>query len=219
MRPLLATLLFCCAASSGAQDTVRRVPAFRHEITLDVTGLVPYFNADSWTGNYGPNYPYYLNYRYHLTGCAIRYGVGVYGGSSSNEGDGIQDHSTASVIVQQRLGVERWNALAPRWALGGGIDLVHRYEEVRSKWEFTDGSTDDRTDIGSGRGGGLVLGLRFKLIERLWLGTETHWYLMATTTRHDKTFSSDPTYDEHYTERSLRSEFQYPVNVLVTVRF
>ena len=126
------------------------------------------------TGN-----PFLLNYsmNHSLTKCGVHGGVG-YSFSQIKDNDNITDRKTLATSVSARIGFDKYYELSSRWQLGFGIDGVYQLSENITNTQIISFDTiNTESRITAQRSGGGLRGFaRFKLSERVLLGTECTMY-------------------------------------------
>ncbi|GEM_PF-838124 len=222
----LASLFILCSVCSFAQDSES---AFTQEISLNATSFVRQFalnnNAEESTAS-----PYLIQYK--LLGAKSN-GLRTGFGANYNE---VQDfrgdlpEQSRDWGLDFRIGYERCSSLSNRWDIFYGIDAVANYRIVglktTSNLGFGELETETKTVV-TGFGAGPVLGIRFKISDRISLFTESTAYFTRSENKETVTFSSeDPTLlavfgleNSDDTFRELRLNMLIPTNVFFAFRF
>lgn len=126
------------------------------------------------TGN-----PFLLNYS--MNNNRTKWGVHAGVGFSFNQikdNDNITDRKTLATSVSSRIGFDKFYDISPRWQLGFGIDGVYQLSENITNTQVISFDTiNTESKITTQRSGGGLRGFaRFKLSERVLLGTECTMY-------------------------------------------
>jgi hypothetical protein len=161
------------ASDAGDQNQKK----FDHFVGVQINPLLRQLLTIGSVPNSGN--PFLLNYTLNNT----RSKWGVHGGvgfsfNQIKDNDNITDRKTLTTSVSSRIGLDRYYDLSSRWQLGFGIDGVYQLTESITNTQiisFDTINTENR--ITNQRSGGGLRGFaRFKLSERVLLGTECTMY-------------------------------------------
>jgi opacity protein-like surface antigen len=211
MRSLIlsSTLALACAAPVYAQDAgTTNVEAgtqkhFNHYVGVQVNGLIRQVLNFSNTTPTAQLNPYLLIYSVnHKSGWGLRAGIG-YQKIATWSNDGVTETDTRINDVNARLGVERSFDLSSKWSAGIGIDGLYNSSDDYTKAIVR--STDTVTTITKSKlpamGAGLMGWLRYKISNRVLLGTETSFTYVTGEENREVTITRK--------ERSLNPPFVF----------
>jgi hypothetical protein len=231
---LLSILLLCGAASGFAQafsptDTLR----YRNEVGLDATAFIK--NILDFDDASGPAYTptYYITYRRYIGRGALRAGIG--GGFSSGDREeaaeqtGSADNMTEAKYetrqLEARLGYEFYTPLARRWQLYYGADARVARGHSRSEELSVSGVTETERTFEShlsSYGVAPLLGVRFRLTNRISLRTETSFAINRTNQENTARTRYSIPGTLPVNEQAIRStvegfstSFQQPISVFI----
>src|SRR5690606_17559665 len=107
------------------------------------------------------------------------------------------DLQSSRIITNQyldaRLGYERSITLSKRWGAFYGLDAVFGMDNYESESSFDNGgmpTSQKESESVLEYGGGPVLGIRFRISDRISIFTETFVYGMMIDTDYNATFSN-----------------------------
>jgi len=137
-----------------------------------------------------PQNPYLLTYKLGIKKHAFRLGVGAIFKESEKSVETFDDTETLKDLsLDVRAGYEFRSAFGNRWIGTFGADFIY----TQTVDEQINNSGFDVVTIAnnqSGIGGGPVLGLQFRLSEKLMLGTEGAFYFTQTETKSKTEFEN-----------------------------
>ena len=202
----------------------------RHELSLNATSFIQQFALNS--SSQGITSPYLFQYKLlgnKLNG--LRAGIG---GSYSEEQEfGSIDNfppNPGSTFrsyrynAEVRLGYERSTTLSNRWDVFYGFDGLFGYRPSVAEATSDVGLGEDLVTtnefITTTFGGGPVLGIRFRISERIYLFTESSAYFTRSETK-ERTSYSNPDFgsDSEETSRQLDLQMLLPTNIFFAIRF
>jgi len=161
-----------------------------HEIGINGTFFINQFL--NFSDKEIPQSPYLLTYKIGNRKHAIRFGVGTTFKESEKSVETFDDTETLKdFTLDLRLGYEYRNTLGNRWIGYFGVDFI--YNQIID--EQINNSGFDIVTISnnkSGLGGGPILGLQFKLTNKLMLGTEGAFYFSQSENKSRTTFENFP---------------------------
>jgi hypothetical protein len=176
----LAIALFLCVNGfvARAQETTSELPTYNNEWGLNVTGFANQFL--SFNGNDAPSGPYLMTYKRINGNKAFRMGFGI----NVNTVDGTTGNSSVPFKQTQfgfdlRLGSEKHHEIYRRWLFTTGLDglLGYGYSKFNSNNNFNSGEQKSNVlKIGLGP----VLGIHYRINNRISVGTESTVYLNYT---------------------------------------
>ena len=228
MKKITLSILFAGFTLSILAQDSSAVKFRRHELGIDVTGFVQqffFFNGSQFPVTYNPYYM--ITYRYHLPKGNIR--AAVAGSMYQSDIDPIfttdeHSYSKAGYSAKLRIGYERYTELGKRWQAFYGIDFRPEY-------------TYDKNDVTNYNGGyasgyeskllvmGIapVLGIRFRLNDRISLSTETNFSINWSKSDSRRFYNSidaslypPKTDDMVQHTKSISSSYGQPLSVLFT---
>ena len=164
-----------------------------HEIGINGTFLINQFLNFSDTET--PQSPYLLTYKVGINKHALRIGIGTTFKESEKRIDTFEDTETLKdLTLDLRLGYEYRKSFGNRWLGYFGADFI--YSQIDNE-QINDSGFDIVTiaENTSGVGGGPVLGLQFKLTEKLMLGTEGAFYFSQSELKSNTTFTNFPEFN------------------------
>jgi hypothetical protein len=177
------------------------------------------------------NNPFLLNYS--LNNAKSRWGI--HAGVGFNfiqlkNNDDITDRKTMITNVSSRIGLDRYFDLSPRWQVGFGIDGIYQLSENITNTQVVSFDTIDvENRLTTQRSGGGLRGFaRFKLSERIMLGTEsTLYYQFGFNKIESKVTSRDfnqpgapkVTVSTSNVEQLIESQFSLPVVIYLAFKF
>jgi len=210
-------LLLLMTVTVAAQKTNKKQKEktdFKHEIGFNMTQLL----ANLFGQERENNERFSLVYKYHTSPkFAFRAGIGcrvVNGTQTINDTD--QRNNTMQVI-KGRIGLERRREIANKWTLFFGIDAIASYDARKTTFD----SNFDKvvsSVIESRYGLSPLLGLEFKINERIRLSAELTYSINKVFTREEDVFDRFPEFDT--IEKSERNDFRLesPDFLYLTIR-
>jgi hypothetical protein len=177
------------------------------------------------------NNPFLLNYSLNNTATkwGIHAGVG-FNFDQLKDNDNITDRKTLISTVSSRIGVDKYYTLSNRWQIGFGVDGVYELSENITSTQiisFDTITTENR--ITTQRSGGGIRGFaRFKLSDRVMLGTESTMYYQFGFNKNDAKITSRDfnqpgapkvTTSSTTTQQIQQSRLALPVAVYLVFRF
>ena len=215
MKTLAIILLIICTSTlSFSQETVTK--HFKNEIGVDLTPLVKQFLNFNSATYYTPN-PYYLMYRRHINEWAIRAGIG---GSYWTEENVPNDTTVRNHTISAfdfRLGIERKTDVAKNWQLFYGLDIWTNITYNQNDYQYQNAGQlvgyDNKT---TKYGVAPLLGLRFKLNDRLTLTTETNFQLYTYNTVSKRLYIPDDSLNTKTTNKGMVTVFNAPTSLFIT---
>lgn len=177
------------------------------------------------------NNPFLLNYS--LNNAKSRWGI--HAGVGFNliqlkDNDDITDRKTLITTVSSRIGLDRYFDLSSRWQVGFGIDGIYQLSENITNTQVVSFDTIDvENRITNQRSGGGLRGFaRFKLSERVMLGTESTLYYQfgfnkneSKITSRDFSLPGAPkiTVSTSTVQQLIESQFSLPVAIYLVFKF
>lgn len=236
MKKILLSLAFICIfgisfsqVKSIKSDTNK---VYHNELGVDVTGFFRRFFPLVQMDYYGQFYyiespAYFLTYRRHLKCGNVRVGIG---GDFSRRDvknylntDDTKNYVSLNHSLSTRLGWEFTNELSNKWQIYYGLDLKFSKQYYSSNGyifntDYIVGyeSTTQKYGISP------LLGIRFKLTNRLSLTTEACLSVNFENSYSERTFTPTsnlyPSKDKEVTPRinSVSSSFTQPLSVILT---
>ncbi len=187
--------LLCLIFSLGNLNAQNEMPAIGHEVGVNATFFVKEFlslNEDD------PDFePYSLYYKLlnNNAEMAFRFGLGLsIDNSTEKQNSGNQnepERKDKASSFNLRLGAEKQFPIGKKWLAYLGGDFV--YQQQSSERNIVDpffSSTTTEFDQ-SLLGGGPVIGVQFKINERIRLSTETSLYYLSGTETSTIRFEED----------------------------
>lgn len=187
---LLSLICLVLFSESKGQDSAR---VYKNEFGLDATGFVKqffYLNGTQFPTEYSPLY--YLSYRRKFKKGNIRFAVGGYAEhipfTSPYTGD-TNNYTRDAQSVSARIGWEFFNDISRRWQIFYGADFLNGYDHVQDDAPFWNGGYangyETKTVI---YGIGAMLGVRFRINDRISLLTESSLAFLFSTYDNRKYF-------------------------------
>ena len=202
---------------------------FEHYIGVQINPLLRQLLTIGTVPNTGN--PFLLNYSMNNTGkhWGIHAGVG-YNFDQVKDNDDITDRKTLISTVSSRIGIDKYFALSNRWQIGFGVDGVYELSEnITSTQIISFDTITSENRITTQRSGGGIRGFaRFKLSDRVLLGTESTMYYQfgfnkneAKITSRDFNQPGAPmvTTSSSITQQIQQSRLALPVAVYLVFRF
>lgn len=161
------------STDSGLEDKKK----FSHFVGVQINPLLRQLLTIGSVPNTGN--PFLLNYS--MNNNRTKWGVHAGIGFSFNQikdNDNITDRKTLSTSVSSRIGFDKFYDLSARWQLGFGVDGIYQLSENITNTQIISFDTiNTESKITTQRSGGGFRGFaRFKLSERVMLGTECTMY-------------------------------------------
>lgn len=178
---LLATAVLASTTSIAIAQPDSLKPKqklFEHQVGVQVNELVRqvlnFNDAPAAIDN-----PFLMTYSItHIkTGLGIRLGGG-YNQQVFSENDGVTKRNNDNKSMQFRVGVEKMFYLSDRWTAGAGIDALYGKEDnytITTVNSFDTVTTRVRSKINT-LGGGAMGWLRYRISDKILLGTEASFY-------------------------------------------
>lgn len=173
---VIIACLCAMAPSLSAQDSTRTI-TWKNEFGLDATGFLQqflYFNNSQFPTYYTP--VYYVTYRRHFGKCNLRSAIGGYIYHHPFETPYPNDPNSYEHNTQQlsfRIGWEWTNELAKRWQVFYGMDYLQGFLHDQNDAPYWNGGyANGRETTTIIYGIGPLLGMRFRLTDRISLSTE-----------------------------------------------
>jgi hypothetical protein len=234
-RTYVSVLLVCffvgAAKSQIAEkhDDESAGKKFDHYIGVQINPLLRQLLTIGSVPNTGN--PFLLNYSMNNTKKHWGFHAGVgYNYIQVKDNDGITDRKSQISSVSSRIGLDKYYDLTNRWQIGFGLDGVYQLSENITNTQIISFDTiDTENRITTQKSGGGVRGFaRFKLSERVSLGTEcTAYYQFGFNKSESKITSRDfnqpgapkVTVSNSTTQNLVESSFVLPVAVYLIFRF
>jgi hypothetical protein len=201
----------------------------RHELGVDITGLLNQFLNFSPYGYGSRNAPNYLfSYRYYFKKSNIRFGIGGKYSKIPNildfDGNHFVYYNTQSNF-SVRIGYEFVNQLSKRWQMFYGFDFrpgISKFDYLTpSNQGYFDMYKEDAITYGFAP----LMGFRFTLNDRISLITEASFtYFTRKSSRQEYTFSEDPilypvnSNPINKRVREVGASFDQPIFITLAVR-
>lgn len=164
-----------------------------HEVGINATNLIN--QILNFSEKEIPQSPYLLTYKIGIKKHALRLGVGATFKETEKSVETFDDTETLrDLTLDLRFGYEFRSQFGNRWIGYFGADAIY----TQTDDEQINNSGFDVVTIAenkSGFGGGPVLGLQFRLTEKLMLGTEGAFYFTQTENKSSTTFTNFPGFD------------------------
>lgn len=223
---LLSVLFF--STNAQAQDSIK-IKKYNNEFGLDISGFVRQFfftDATNLGSNYFYNPTYLLTYRRHIKKSNLRFAIG---GSyeredrqSSYPGD-ENKYEQLRYNFTARIGYEFFSNLSKKWQVFYGLDFRPVIETYKNDASYYNGGYRHAVkDTYITYGIAPLLGLRFKIINRLSLTTEASFTVnYQNSTETEKHIAVDPTnppIDDIITKNKgkIFTNFSAPLSIIVT---
>lgn len=228
MKKLTLSILFAGFTLSILAQDSSAVKIRRHELGIDVTGFVQQFfflNVTQYPVGYNPYYM--LTYRYHLPKGNIR--AAVAGSMYQSDIDplfatDVHSYSKAGYSAKLRIGYERYTELGKRWQTFYGIDFRPEYSYDRNDVNYYgNGYASGYEAKNLTMGIAPVLGIRFRLNNRISLSTETNFSINWTKSDSRRYYNSidaslyPPIADDMVQHtKAIYSSYSQPLSILFT---
>ncbi len=229
MRSLLITGLCLLSVGLRAQNSGETTAKWQHTISVQINPLLR--QLFSFGDVEADNTPFLMNYHLNSAkhGWGARVGVGL-NYLEVKDNDGITARNTGQTQYAIRLGAERKIDLGKRWEVGYGLDAVMQRDENNTTTvvsSFDTITTVSRNSI-TQLGGGAMVWIRFRLSERILIGTESSVYYQTGTlrenievTRRNFSIPGAPQTTTKNTFNTTLTElpFRVPISVFLAIRF
>lgn len=236
MKRIYYTIFLFCALVGAAKSQVTEKDndgseskRFNHHIGIQINPLLRQLLTIGTVPNTGN--PFLLNYSMNnaKTKWGFHAGVG-YNFNQIKDNDGITDRKSLLTSVSSRIGFDKYYDLTSRWQIGFGLDGVYQLSENITNTQIISFDTiDTENRITTQKSGGGVRGFaRFKLSDRVLLGTEcTAYYQFGFNKNESKITSRDfnqpgapkVTVSNSITQNLIESSLVLPVAVYLIFRF
>jgi|GEM_PF-2007516 len=218
--PLLFAFLFAFSSVGFGQvtsppDTSKK--NFNNVIGVDLAALI--ILVSNGEGSSYLNQPYMLTYRHFFKSNGIRIGIGGNFDKSASENSDSTTTDSERYLVNAGIGYERYVYLSRRWNFYFGADAIFRFEHRSSYDQWNPTSSRNERWEGFGFGVSPVLGIQFKVSQRISLATETSYdvlYYKRMTERYSKPNSIYDTKSDYW---SLKTTYYPPTTVSLRVHF
>jgi hypothetical protein len=192
---------------------------YKNIIELDATGLLHQFFFTSGTGNGYYGGLYMISYKRVFKSSAIRFGIGgnIYD-DNSTENDTIES-SRASSSFNVGIGIEHYIYLTKRFNFFFGIDAVVNYNKNEYVQGNSDNSTYRSTQLNYGYGVSPLVGIQFKLNNRMSVSTETNYSITYTKGESKTAWTPESSFDTETKSNGIQTSFSAPVNVKFRIHF
>jgi hypothetical protein len=178
IKTTITILLLALPVFLHGQASEHQAPAPKHEIGTDITALIqrlfnfnrsdidPFFSA-----------AYQITYKRHFGNFSFRTGIGGSTFSSDIENNFSEETlKRTGQSIDYRLGIEKGMEIGTRWNFYYGLDFVHSISNSRNDSNFQSGGwRHGSVRKGSTLGVSPLLGLEFKISERIALQTEANF--------------------------------------------
>ncbi len=155
--------------------------SYNNEFGLNVTGFANQFF--SFNGNEAPQGPYLFTFKKLDGDKAFRMGLGANVVTRSGEdGNSVVPFNESILNLDLRLGAEKHHDISNRWLFTTGFDglLSVAHSKFESSNNFNDSEQKSTSFL---LGLGPVVGVHFRINERISIGTESTLYLSYTYTK------------------------------------
>ncbi|HYG14532.1 MAG TPA: outer membrane beta-barrel protein [Bacteroidia bacterium] len=188
----LATLIILSAITAFGQDTEEEETP-RNQLGINATLFIKQFLTLSNTTQ-PLNNPFLITYKHNLANNVwLRAGVGAtYDESKNNPNDGSPMSTSNNMTTNLRAGVEWQHGITKRWLFYNGVDAGYNYNLSRIKTSTVGGFPPVPVEISTeteefGFFGGPVLGIEFKINDKISFNAETTLYYTYSESRRRET--------------------------------
>lgn len=174
-------------------EAIPKVKRTFHEIGINSTSVLGQFLK--FDENETLQSPYLLTYKFGWKKHTFRAGIGLDISNSESFIDGTTDKITSNVSdLNWRVGYEYRINFGKKCLGTFGADFIGRTtrDELISDTSFDRVTISENSD---GFGGGVVIGLQYKLTKRLMLGTEGAFYYMQEQVVKNNIFENNQQFD------------------------
>lgn len=175
----IAITLVIVSGTIQAQDSMQIKKTHRSEVGIDITGMLRQFLnfGVQYVSEYNPNY--FITYRYHFKKSNLRCGLG--GGFSERKITPFSDQDPkklyySSYSVNLRVGYEFYSNIGKHWQLFYGADFRPAFVYTKNEGQYANGDyIYGNETMDQVYGLAPILGVRFKIIPRISITTETNF--------------------------------------------
>jgi hypothetical protein len=202
-------------AQYTAPDTTKK--EYKNVVAIDATGFArQFFNPNS---NFAV--PYLVSYKRLFRQNALRLGISALINSQDRSTNDSVSNNNSMNRFQIGIGIEHYSYISKRWNWFYGVDGIVKYVYAENEGSIGSGSsTYKNTSLDMGYGISPLLGVQFKISERLSLSTETAFNILFTT--HSSTYTSTGPGVNLSQKRSgtgIETRFYAPIGINFRVMF
>ena len=191
----------------------------KNSITLDITGLL--HQLTNLTQNSTAFYsPYFLILHHQCKKRMLRLSLGGSNyGNITNPGDTVEN-TISYFNMAIALGIDCMHDLGKRFQIDYGIELGAQFMNNKSRYETTQNSFHENEISARTARLSPFLGIFWNVHPRIAIGTETsiYWSFINSETK-TKTKSDQYEYNSKYDEMQFTSSFNYPIDLMVRIKF
>ena len=137
---------------------------------------------------------------------------------NSTENDTIESSQTSNSF-NAGIGIEHYVYLTKRFNFFFGIDAVVNYSSNKYVQGNSATSTYFSKQFNYGYGVSPLLGIQFKINNRLSVSTETNYSITYTVGESKRTNTPDSSFDAETKSNGMRTTFSAPINVNFRIHF
>lgn len=218
MKSLITLVLLFFAISPAVAQNTPITSTNNHEVGIDISPFLQRFvSGNSSSGS--NTIPFYLMYRYHFDRWAIRAGIG--GSFRNNESivNDTMDSKSENSIFNFRLGVEGKIDIYRRWQFFYGVDLYTYTSKSLNQYYFSVDNFNKNLNSEKGWGAAPLMGLRFKISDRISVTTETSLIIYYFKGKSEDIRMPSSIYDRTTETEGWKSNFTPPTSILFTFNF
>jgi hypothetical protein len=169
---LFVALAFSFSAKSQIVSADTSKKDFKNALGVDATTFVKQFFMAGNNSNSVPSFQTIISYRRFIKSNAIKLAAGGYIHSNSNTTSDTLKNMTETSGYCLRLGFEHYSYLGKRWMYYIGADAIFQRSRYESKNSASSTTMSESKSNVSDYGIAPVLGITFKINERLNIATE-----------------------------------------------
>lgn len=194
---------------------------YKNELGLNISNFITRFiDFSASGGGYSVSYPYLFEYWKRID-RKNAFRVSLDGDYSERNDKGTQssggDSPRRDYFIRTRVGYFKTTQFGKRWEAYGGVDLLYYYHNEQVKRSYNNGY--DLSIKEKEYGGGGVVGLTFKLHNRLTISTEGDLYLEVNRGKEIRKDSDDPSFRQEETNKGANLNFYTPLDIRLSFRF
>jgi hypothetical protein len=210
---LLSTNVF---SQGTVEDTTKKV--HNNIISLDATGLLrQFFNLNTGSGYL--NSDYIIAYRRVIKNNALKLELGGDISNTNGKSNDTLNNTHTNYILNVSLGFEHYTYLSKKWTFYYGVNAIYNYSEYKNKTDWT--TTSYYTNAGSSKSIGIapVLGIVFKITNRVNIATETSYNVSYVKTAMSNSAIPYTQNDRKSTTAGIETRFIAPTQISFRFKF
>ncbi len=186
----------------------------KHELGINTSTLIRrIFTLNNVSTDYSIKYRYNFN-----KSTAVQFGLGGFFSDAEREAEVGNVTNNSSLVFNSKLGLVFNLEFNERWKSYLGGEAVFGINNSRRDQSNSGGQIITNTDF-TEVGGGPVLGIVFRVNERINLSSELAFHVVYSKSVNDQEFVSFPEFNQSFIEKRYSARSRLPANIYLEIRF